>query len=113
VEASDIVPTAINAGDSSYTGCEEEGRRSDERVRKMTERMTAASLSNQIHNAQGTQWRKPWKSGPTFEFRLQTSLSKSSAFSANAASLLWKTREQISSPVIFLMHSKARLCQTE
>jgi len=35
VEASDIVPAAMDTGDSSYTGCEEEACESDECVRKM------------------------------------------------------------------------------
>ncbi len=36
VEASDIVQTVMDTGDSSSTGCEEAGTGSDDRVRKMT-----------------------------------------------------------------------------
>jgi hypothetical protein len=62
VEASDIVQTVMDAGDSSYTGCEEEDKRSDDRVRKITERTSAHLLSNQIHNTKVIAQRKPWKS---------------------------------------------------
>lgn len=63
VEASDIVQTVMDTGDSSYTDCEEAGPGSDDGVRKMTEQSRAASLSNRIHIANGHRPRKAWKSG--------------------------------------------------
>ena len=62
VEASDIVRTAMDIGDSPYTGCEEEGLRSDDGVRKKTERTRQTELSHLIHIANQEFWRKPWKS---------------------------------------------------
>jgi hypothetical protein len=44
------------------TGCEEEGLISHDGVRKKTERARGPLLSNQIHNVQETDQRKPWKS---------------------------------------------------
>jgi hypothetical protein len=99
VEASDIGQGAMNTGDFPYTGCEEEGLGSDDDVRKKMEWTRQTELSNQIHIANRAFQRKPWKSGPTFKSCLQTRSNKPSAFSADAASLLWKTREQASSPV--------------
>jgi hypothetical protein len=63
VEASDIMQTVMNTDDSSYTGCEETDLESEDRVRKVTERTSAASLSNQIHIRNREFERKPWKSG--------------------------------------------------
>jgi len=51
VEASDIVQTVMDTGDSAYTGCEEAGPGSDDGVRKMTDPTRGAWLSNQIHIA--------------------------------------------------------------
>jgi len=62
VEASDIVQTVMDTGDSSYTGCEEASSRSDDRVTKITGRTSAHLLSNQIHNTEVIGQRKPWKS---------------------------------------------------
>ena len=62
VEASDIVQRAMDTGDSSYTGCEEEGPGSDDGVRKKMEGTRQTGLSNQIHIANGAFQRKPWKS---------------------------------------------------
>lgn len=114
VEASDIVQTAMDTGDHDSTGCEETSRESDERVRKMPTCTGAATLSNQIHSTEEIDQRKPWKSGPSFEFHLQTRPCQLSTFSADAASLLWETRKQkIFSEFIFLMHSNGSLCQTD
>lgn len=62
VEASDIVQTAMDTGDFLYIGCEEEDLRSDDDVRKKTERTRESELSNQIHNTEVIDQRKPWKS---------------------------------------------------
>jgi hypothetical protein len=51
VEASDIVPTAMNTADDDSTGCEEAVWRSDDRVRKTAVLARGPSLSNQIHIA--------------------------------------------------------------
>ena len=61
VEASDIVPTAMDTGDDDSTGCEEAVSRSDDRVRKMTEQTRGTSLSNQIHIADQESKSKQWK----------------------------------------------------
>jgi hypothetical protein len=71
VEGSDIVPTAMNTADDESTGCEEADLESDDRVRKMTERTSAVSLSNQIHIPNREFQRKPWKSGPSHQLSLQ------------------------------------------
>jgi hypothetical protein len=70
VEASDILPTAMNTGNFPYTGCEEDGLRSDDGVRKKTEWARQTELSNQIHIANQEFQRKPWKSCPTHESSL-------------------------------------------
>jgi hypothetical protein len=62
VEASDIVQGAMDSGAATSTGCEQAGLRSDERVRKMTEGTSEASLSNQIHIEKPGRERKAWKS---------------------------------------------------
>lgn len=62
VEAADIMRTAMNTGDSSYTGCEEAELESDDGVRKTAERMREDDLSNQIHSTKVIDQRKPWKS---------------------------------------------------
>jgi hypothetical protein len=91
VEASDIVPRTINTGDSSYTGCEEAGRISDDGVRKKPVCTRVASLYNQIHNAEETYQRKRWKIEPAVEFSLQTRPDYTYAFSATEQLLIWKT----------------------
>jgi hypothetical protein len=63
VESSDIVQGVMDSGAPPSTGCEQAGLRSDERVRKMTEGTSAASLSNQIHMEKPGRERKAWKSG--------------------------------------------------
>ena len=70
VEASDIVQTVMDTGDSSCTGCEEEDLGSDDGVRKTPEQSRAASLSNQIHSTEAIGQRKPWKSRPTHQLSL-------------------------------------------
>jgi hypothetical protein len=62
VEASDIVQRVMNTGDFPYTGCEEEGLRSDDGVRKKMEWTRQTELSNQIHIANRVFQRNPWKS---------------------------------------------------
>jgi hypothetical protein len=94
VEASDIVQTAMDTGDSSYTGCEEVACESDECVRKMTASARAASLSNQIHNAEVVGQRKPWKSRPTSEFSPQICPDNACEISAAVEVLFWKTRNK-------------------
>jgi hypothetical protein len=101
VEASDIVPTAMDVGDDDSTGCEEAGSRSDGHVRKMSERTRRLSLSNQIHIANQQSKRKPWKSRPVHPLSLQTRPENSVAFSAAPGILLWKTRKQIF-PAIYI-----------
>jgi hypothetical protein len=114
VEASDIVQTVMDTGDSSYTGCEEGDTRSDDRVRKITELTSAHLLSNQIHNTEVIDQRKPWKSRSTHQLSLQRRADNSSGFSATERILLWKTRKTKSScPFTFLMRVSIALCQTE
>jgi hypothetical protein len=67
VEASDIVQRAMDSGDLSYTGCEEEGLRSDDGVRKKMDLTRQAELSNQIHMVNAAVQRKPWKSRLRYE----------------------------------------------
>jgi hypothetical protein len=62
VEASDIVPTAMDTADDDSTGCEEAVSRSDDRVRKTAVLARGPSLSNQIHIANQRSKRKQWKS---------------------------------------------------
>jgi hypothetical protein len=94
VEASDIVPTAMDTGDFPCTGCEEEGLRSDDGVKKKTERTREPELSNQIHIANGEIQRKPWKSRPGRESSLQIQPDNGCEFSATERSWLWKTRNK-------------------
>src|SRR4051794_34328300 len=91
----------MNTGDSSYTGCAEAYLESDEGVRKMTERTSASSLSNQIHIWNRGFQRKPWKSGPSHQLSLQRRLNNESAFSAGTRILFWKTRNKIF-PAIYI-----------
>jgi hypothetical protein len=113
VEASDIVQTAMSTGDSSYTGCEEASSRSDDGVRKITERTSAHLLSNQIHNTGVIGQRKPWKSWLTHQLSLQRRPETNGAFSAAPGILFWKTRKQNFLPFTFLMRGIIALCQTE
>ena len=92
VEASDIVQTVMDTGDSSYTGCEEAGRRSDDGVRKKTERTRETGLSNQIHNTKVIDQRKQWKSRPASDPSCKDGQITGPEFSAVAEILLWKSR---------------------
>jgi len=112
VEDSDIVPTTMNTDDNHSTGCEEAGSGSDDLVRKMTERAREASLSNQIHNTEVIDQRKPWKTWPRHQLSLQRQLENRSAFSATERKAFWKTRKQSPLRFIFLMRCDTRLCQT-
>jgi hypothetical protein len=94
VEASDIVQRVMDTSDSSYTGCEEASSRSDNGVRKITERTTAHLLSNQIHNTEVIDQRKPWKSRSTHQLSLQRRPETKGTFSADPGILLWKTRKR-------------------
>jgi hypothetical protein len=95
VEGSDIVPTAMDTADDDSTGCEEEDLESDDRVRKMTERTSAASLSNQIHTANHESKRKQWKSRQLHPLTLQRRPENSDMFSATPGILFWKTQNTI------------------
>jgi hypothetical protein len=113
VEASDIVQTAMNTGDDDSTGCEEEVLRSDDHVRKITQRTRGPSLSNQIHIANQESKRKPWKSGPVHQLTLQRRPEASDMFSAITETLFWKTQKQIF-PAIYIPDAHQHcLCQTE
>jgi hypothetical protein len=112
VEDSDIVPTAMNTDDNHSTGCEEAVSGSDDLVRKMTERAREASLSNQIHNTQVIDQRKPWKSRPTHQLSLQKGLDNRCEFSATERKAFWKTRKQSPLRLKFLMRCDTQLCQT-
>jgi len=101
VEASDIVQTVMDTGDSSYTGCEEGDTGSDDRVRKITELTSAHLLSNQIHNTKVIDQRKPWKSRSTHQLGLQRRPEIKGAFSAASEILLWKTCKQ-NLPAIYI-----------
>jgi hypothetical protein len=113
VEASDIVQTVMDTGDSSYTGCEEASSGSDDGVRKMTDRTRETLLSNQIHIEEETDQRKPWKSRSTHQLGLQRRPETNVVFSAASGILLWKTCKQNPSPFTFLMRTRIALCQTE
>jgi hypothetical protein len=113
VEASDIVQTVMDIGDSSYTGCEEAISISDDGVRKITERTSAHLLSNQIHNTEVIDQRKSWKSRSTHQLGLQRRPETNVVFSAASEILLWKTCKQNPSPFTFLMRTRIALCQTE
>jgi copper oxidase (laccase) domain-containing protein len=101
VEASDIVQTAMNTGDEHSTGCEQAVLGLDERVRKMTERARETELSNQIHNTEVIEQRKPWKSQSTHQLGLQRRPETNGAFSATPGILFWKTSKQ-NLPAIYI-----------
>jgi hypothetical protein len=113
VEASDIVPTAMDTGDFPCTGCEEEGLRSDDGVRKKTERTREPELSNQIHIANGEIQRKPWKSRPGRESSLQIQPDNGCEFSATEEAGSGKRETRPFMPFTFLMRVTIALCQTE
>jgi hypothetical protein len=99
VEASDIMPTAMDKGDLSYTGCEEASLGSDDSVRKLAGCARDTWLSNQIHIEEEPGQRKPWKSRPTSEFSPQICPDNACEISAAGEILFWKTRNKIFSAV--------------
>jgi hypothetical protein len=101
VEASDIVQTLMDTGDSPCTGCEEASPGSDDGVRKMTERARETELSNQIHNTEVIVRRKPWKSRSTHQLGLQRRPETNGGFSAAPGILFWKTSKQ-NLPAIYI-----------
>jgi hypothetical protein len=68
-------------------------------VRKITERTNAHLLSNQIHNTQVIDQRKPWKSRSTHQLGLQRRPETNGVFSAAPGILFWKTRTKIFSAI--------------